>query len=434
MKSIQRAVTRTVAGTALLLGATACSDKFLEVTNPNVIDAATVDPASSASILAASAQQNFAVALGWLSSYSGWFTNEVNVSDTFPTRNEFGFRTVSDLNGSLNTDVWQPISRAAAAAKTVLDLPLPNPTTNISLARAATFRGFSILMIATDFCSGTLSSGPELTTAQLLDSASFWFTRGVEVGRANATADGVALANAALVGRARAKLQKGDNAGAAADAALVPAGFVYNIAYTDDAGNRARLSNRQYQFTFDRGSISVAPPYRTTDPRVTFRGPGVTTLNPQDAVPGGFYQQTKFNGYAASMRLASKLEADYIAAEASANVTQQTALINARRLANGLPAYAGANDAASVQTELYNQRAFEFYLEGKRLRTSVARPHRRSSSPPLASRTSSRGTRARATKPATRFHVRSVTTIRTSHRADSGGRWWSLVEGPRPER
>ncbi len=368
MKSITRAVTRTVAGTVLLVGATACSDQFLEVTNPNVIDAATVDPSSSAAILAASAQQNFAVALGWLSSYSGWFTTEANVSDTFPTRNEFGFRTVSDLNGSLNTDVWQPISRAAAAAKTVLDLDLPSPTTNISLARAATFRGYSILMIATDFCTGTLSSGPELTTAQLLDSASFWFTRGVDVGRANATADGIALSNAALGGRARAKLQKGDNAGAAADAALVPAGFVFNIAYTDDAGNRARLSNRQFQFTFDRGSISVAPPYRVaSDTRVPFRGPGVTTLNPQDQVPGGFYEQRKFSAYNAPVRLASKLEADYIAAEASGNGTAQLALINARRVAAGQPVYAGATDAASVKTELYNQRAFEFYLEGKRL-------------------------------------------------------------------
>ncbi|WP_411278666.1 hypothetical protein [Gemmatimonas sp.] len=367
MKKIQRAVTRTLAATSLVFGAAACSDQFLEVTNPNVIDAATVDPTTAGATLAASAQQNFAAALGWLSMYSGWFTTEVNVSDTFPTRNEFGFRTVSDLNGSLNTDVWAPISLAVASAKTVLDLTLPNPTTNISLARAATFRGFSILMMATDFCTGALSSGPELTTAQLLDSASFWFTRGVDVGRANATADGIALSNAALVGRARAKLQRGDNAGAAADAALVSAGFEYNMRYTDDLNSRTRLSNRLYQFSFDRGAISVAPWYRQTDPRVPFRAPGSGTAAPFDAVPGGFFQQAKFTGYASNIRLASKLEADYIAAEASGSVTPQLALINARRAANGQTAYAGATDAASVKTELFNQRALEFFLEGKRL-------------------------------------------------------------------
>ena len=366
IKKIRSAVTRTAMGTALVVAAVACSDKFVEVTNPNVIDAATVDPTSGATLLALSAQQNYATALGWLAMYGGWFTEEANVADTFPTRNEFGFRLISDLNGSLNADVWQPMSLAAASAKAVLDLTLPNPTSNINIARAATFRGFSILQLAADFCTTSLSSGPELTTAQTLDSAIFWFGKGVEVGNANGTADGKALANAALVGRARAKLQKGDKAGAAADAAAVPAGFVFNLNMTDDLTNRTRLSNRMYQFTFDRSSISVAPWYRTGDPRVPFLAPGVSKLNGQDAVPGGFYQQTKFSGYATPLRLASKLEADYIAAEAS-DATAQLALIAARRTANGLPAYAGATDAASVMAELYNQRAFEFYLEGKRL-------------------------------------------------------------------
>lgn len=366
MISIRRAVTRTTVGTALLVAAVACSDKFVAVTNPNVIDAATVDPTSGATTLAMSAQQNFATALGWLSLYGGWFTEEANVADTFPTRNEFGFRLISDLNGSLQSEVWAPISLAVASAKTVLDLTLPNPTTNINYARAATFRGFAIMQIATDFCTGSLSSGAELTTAQLLDSAIVYFTKGMDIGKANASTDGNALANAALVGRARAKLQKGDKAGASADAAAVPAAFVFNLQMTDDAGNRTRLSNRLYQYTFDRQSISVAPWYRTNDPRVPYLAPGVTKLQGQDAVPGGFYEQKKFSAYNTPLRLASKLEADYVAAEAG-DATAQLVVIAARRAANGQAAYAGASDAASVLAELYNQRAFDFFLEGRRL-------------------------------------------------------------------
>lgn len=366
MISIRSAVTRTTAGAALVVAA-ACSDSFVQVTNPDVIDAATVDPTSGATALALSAQQNFAAAVGLLATYSGWFTEEANVSDTFPTRNEFGFRLITDLNGSLNGDVWAPISLAAASAKTVIDLDLPNPTSNINYARAATFRGFAILLIASDFCTGALSSGPELTTVQLLDTAIVYFTKGVDIGKAANSADGTALANASLVGRARAKLQKGDKAGAAADAAAVPAGFNFDLRMTDDLANRGRLSNRIYQFTFDRPSISVAPFYRVNDPRVPYKGPGVTKLTGQDAVPGGFYEQTKFSGYASPMRLASKLEADYIAAEAGGDVTAQLALINARRSSAGQAAYAGATDAASVLAELMTQRAFDFYLEGKRL-------------------------------------------------------------------
>ena len=383
MITIRRAVTRTLAGTALLVAAAACSDSFVTVTNPNVIDASTVDPTSGATTLALSAQQNYATGLGWLAMYGGWFTEEANVSDTFPTRNEFGFRLISDLNGSLNGDVWAPISLAAASAKAVLDLTLPNPTTNINIARAATFRGYAIMQIATDFCTASLSSGPELTSAQALDSAIFWYTRGIDVGKANATTDGIALANAALVGRARARLQKGDKAGAAADAAAVPAGFVFNLQMTDDLTNRTRLSNRLFQFTFDRQSISVAPWYRTGDPRVTFIAPGQAGALPgQDAVPGGMHRQTKFSAYNTPLRLASKLEADYVAAEAG-DATAQLALIAARRTANGRAAYAGATDAASVLKELYDQRAFEFYLEGRRLADSRRSPASISSMTPV---------------------------------------------------
>jgi hypothetical protein len=370
MKKIVRAVSRTAAGALLAVGATACGDDFVTVTNPNVIDAATVDPLSSGNTLALSAQQNYVDMIGLLAMYGGWFSGEANVSDTFPTRNEFGIRNITDLNGSLNTDVWQPLSRAIGSAKQVLDLNLPNPTTNISVARAATFRAFAMLQMASDFCTGTFSSGPELNTNQMLDSASFWFTRAIEVGRANGSSEGVSFANASLVGRARVKLQRGDNAGAAADAAAVPAGFEYNLRFTDDLANRNRLSNDLWIFSFTRGSISVAPWYRQGDPRVPYRVQGGTppaTAAPQDAVPGGFHQQIKFPAFDSPMRLASKLEADYIAAEASGSVQTQLALINSRRAANGRPAYAGATDAASVKTELFNQRALEFYLEGKRV-------------------------------------------------------------------
>ncbi len=367
MMMIRRALMRTVIGASLLVSAAACKDSFLSVTNPNVIDAATVDPSSGAATLAASSQQNFATALGWLIMYSSWFSGEANVSDTFPTRNEFGFRTISDLNGSLNGEVWQPLSLAAASSKIVLDLNLPNPTTNVSLARAATFRGFSALHMATDFCTGTFSGGPELTTAQMLDTAIFWFSKGVDVGNTNGSTDGRNLANSALVGRARAKLQKGDKAGAKADADAVPAGFNLNLTYTDDLTNRARLSNRLWFFTFDRGSISVPTYYQVADPRVPFKAPGTHTLQPQDVVPGGYFIQQKYPAYASAVRLASKLEADYISAEASGDVTAQLALINARRTANQQTAYAGATDAASVLTELFTQRGFEFFLEGKRV-------------------------------------------------------------------
>ncbi len=365
-KIIRRAVSRTVLGSALALGAAACSDKFLEVTNPNVIDAGTVNPAATAATLANTTHQNFATELGITAMFESHFTGETYILETSSSQNEFGKREVSVDNGTL-AGRWAGLQLVAASGKILLDLALPNPTTNVNIARAAGFRGFSILYIAIDFCSGALSSGPELSTNQLLDSAIFWFSKSIDVGTANGTADGLNLARVSLVGRARAKLQRGDKAGALADANAVPTGFNYSLTYQDDLANRARLSNALWRFIIDRGTISVPPYYQTTDPRIPFLLPSQHKFTAVDQAAGPFVVQQKFPSYASPLRLASKLEAEYIAAEASGDVTQQLALINRQRqAANQLP-YAGATDAPAVLAELFFQKGFDFWLEGKRM-------------------------------------------------------------------
>jgi hypothetical protein len=364
--TFRRASTGALSAAALLLGAAGCGKDFLEVANPNFIDVNAIDPVADAATLANSVQQNFAVAYGWLNMYSSWTAGETLVAETFPTRNEFGNRLVQQSNGSLSTDVWAPLSLTTASAKIVLDLTLPSPTTNINRARAFLYRGYAFELMAETFCLGTVESGPALTTANMLDSAVANFTQAVTIGNANASNDGKQIANIALVGRARAQLQAGRKAQAIADADLVPAGFSYSLPYIDDLGNRTRLSNRLWQFTFDRGSMSVAPFFRVSDPRVPYLAPGTHALVPQDPASGPFFVQQKFPNYSSPIRLASKLEADYIKAEAG-TTADQLALINARRAANNQPAYAGATDANSVLTEFENQRGFEFYLEGKRL-------------------------------------------------------------------
>ena len=362
--TLARATRRTLAVAAVLAGTTACSD-FLNVDNPNVIDINAIDPSKDAAALANSAQQNFATAYGWLIMYSSWFTGETQVSETFPTRNEFGRRDVAESNGSLNTDVWTPLSLAAKSTKIVLDLDLPTPESNLLRGRSFLWRGYAFLFMATDFCTGTVDSGPELSPENMLDSAVANFTSAMTVLTANGTADALVLANVALVGRARAHLQAGRKTEAATDAAAVPAGFVFSMPYVDDLANRTRLSNRLWQFTLDRGSMSVSASFRA-DPRVLFLAPGQHNLTPQDASSGPFYIQQKYPAYATPIRLASKLEADYIAAEAGTSADQLT-LIAARRTAAGLPAYAGATDDASVLTELMDQKGFDFWLEGRRL-------------------------------------------------------------------
>jgi hypothetical protein len=353
-------------GVALFLAAArACSD-FLSVDNPNVIDRDNVDPVADAATLANSAQQSFAAAYGWQIMYSSWFTGEAEVSETFPTRNEFGRRAVSASNGSLNTDVWSTLTLASASTDLVLDLELPNPDTNINYARSALWRGYSFILMAENFCSGAVESGPELTTANMLDSAVVNLTRAITIGNAINSAESKKLANGALVGRARAHLQAGRKTEAAADAAAVPSGFTWSLPYVDDLANRTRLGNRLFFFTLDRGSVSVAPAFRVADPRISYKAPGEHALTPQDPSSGPYYIQAKYPAYDSEIRIASKLEADYIAAEAGTTAEQLT-LIAARRSANGQPAYNGATDAPAVLKELMWQKSLDFWLEGRRI-------------------------------------------------------------------
>lgn len=360
--------TRTLQCTMLaatLLVSSGCNN-FLSVDNPNVIDVHAIDPVKDAATLANSAQQNYAAALGWMIMYSSWFNGESIVAETFPTRNEFGRRDVSESNGSLSADVWGTLSLAAASTKILLDLNLPNPTTNLNYGRSYLWRGYSFVQMAESFCSGTVSNGPELTTAQMLDSAVANFTKAITVGNTEGSTTGKQLANTALVGRARAQLQAGRKTEAAADAATVPAGFAFTFTYVDDAANRNRLANRMWQFTLDRGSIGVSEAFRVSDPRVPYKAPGQHTLSPQDASTGEFYIQNKFPTFASPIRVASKLEADYIAAEAAGNAAQ-LAMIIARRAANEQPSYNGPTDDASVLSEFLWQKSLDFFLEGQRM-------------------------------------------------------------------
>jgi hypothetical protein len=370
MRILTKSARAVVAAGALLLAG--CGD-YLKVTNPEVIDQAVLDPVAEANLFSKSVQQNFASAYGWLIMYSSWFTGETDVSETFPTRNEFGRRAISVRNGSLDTDVWFPLSQVMAEGYRLLEASLPDPTSNIDYARVNLFMGFGYTLMAEMFCRGTVRAGPELSTAAMLDSAVAHFNLAVSRGTANGTSAGLSFARAANVGLARAYLQAGNATAAVAAANAVPAGFVFNLNYVDDLANRTRLANRLFQFVRDRGSIAVPPIWRTTDTRLPWAlGSSFSpAFSPQDAnyrndrgVP--YAVQRKYPDYNSPIRLASKLEADYIVAETQGTAAQLV-LINARRAAGGQPAYSGPTDAASVLTEFFTQRGFDFYLEGKRL-------------------------------------------------------------------
>jgi starch-binding outer membrane protein, SusD/RagB family len=363
---------------AAVVSTTAACGDLLDVRNPGIVDAATVDPVENAETFSRSALQSFARSYGDHIIYTAWFTNEMWVGDTFPTRNEFGMRMVDDRNGTYNNDVYQPLAQALAQSEAAADIA-QEANSPLDLSRARLGAGFSLVLMGEAYCQGVITGGPALSTGETLTQAVGRFDAAIDAAQGLTGAEATNYLYAAHVGAARAHLQMGNYGDAITYASPVPDDFEYALPYVDDPGSRTRLGNTV--FFYSRGgareSFVVPPHYREVgvefaggeavsegDPRITYWDTGTT---PQDATLP-FYSQLKYPSWASSIRLASGLEARYIVAEAElrqGNPTNALLLINERREAGGQGAFVGTGDA--VLAELMDQRSRDFWLEAKRM-------------------------------------------------------------------
>ena len=350
--------------TAMLVALTGCS---LDVEYPSVIDAAEFDPTQDAATVSLSAQSNLYRAIHSLVPASAYWSQEAWVGAVRQETNDIGRRVATAANPDINSTMWLPLQRAIATNEQAVEILVdgPNAAADVNLARAYMNAGFALVLMAEHFCTGAFLVGPPLTPEQVFDTAVVRFTRAVSIGAAAAAAgvaEGTKIVNASNVGLARANLGKKAYAAAATAAALVPAAFVYNVITIDDPSNRA-LGNGV--FSTDQSAIVLVPDaYRAlADPRVPWRDAG---RNAQDT-QFRYYQNLKHPAWATPIRIASGLEASYIAAEARLQTGDPSAaltLIAARRTAGAQPPFTGTGTAA-ILAELMNQRARDFWLEAK---------------------------------------------------------------------
>jgi len=362
----------------LALGLSGCDD-FFEVRNPNVIDAETVDALQDGELFARSAFQTLSQAYGTMVVYTAWFSNEAWVGDTFPTRNQFGRRTVDPTNGTHTNDVWFPLARAVAQGEQVLDLLGGAPEQELNLARGALTSGFGLVLMAEAFCEGTMAQpgnepGPLMTPTELLEAAVVRFDRVMTEASAAGGSEAASMSNAARVGKGRALLQLGRTNEAIQAVQDVAAGFVFNTAHVDDPGARGRLGNPVYFFSAggSRESFVVPPHYRAIgqnltgdpaspsgDPRIQFFDSG---RDGQDNTLR-LWSQLKYPSWAASIDLASGLEARYIEVEARNDPSEMLAFVNERRAVGGQGPYEGSD----LMGQLMDQRSRDFWLTARRM-------------------------------------------------------------------
>ncbi len=282
--------------------------------------------------------------------------------------------------------IYTPLSVARATADTAAakletwsDADVPNRQK--LLGQAATYAGYSLILLGEGMCSAALNLGPELAPADLFTEAVARFTKAIPA--ATAAGDATTL-NLARLGRARAAFDlssasttssAANLAAAAADAGPIPASFVVNT--SPDAVNARRqnvvfLHISQFAYsTVDSSFRNVPPPGATTgqDPRVV-----VIDLNRKGtATRSQLFIPAKDATVSSPVRLASYAEAQLIIAENAARTgdlnAATTAINNARSRTPGLPSYTRPTGATSadVLTQIAEERRRELFMEGHRL-------------------------------------------------------------------
>lgn len=317
---------------------------------------------------------DFANALDDAVVYEALFADELVWGGSFVNRQQIDVRAIETDNDIVAQEPWTTLQVSTRSAKNLqqdlLDGRFPEQFQNASesaeFARISLWAAYSKLYIAQLFCTAAFNnSGPELSSQEVYGQAVEDFTQALEASNAPP-----AVRNAALVGRARARLQMGNREDAAADAARVTEGFNYLVQYT---GSVDRQENDVWDFTWQQARMSVAEKFRdptiddtdTPDPRVEVFDTGETSF------AGSVLQfnPLKYSERASSIRLASWEEAQYIVALVSGG---QTAIdiMNEIRERNGIekdvPLTPDA-DEMTIRLKVVEERSRTLFLEGQRM-------------------------------------------------------------------
>jgi hypothetical protein len=355
----------------IALGATAaCSnfDRLLTVQTPSRLAESSYLVPANAALISASAVADYECALGGYAVASGMAAGELFDATQTAARWNYDRRNVEAVDAQYSTagcegiGVYTPINtarytndQAVAKLEEWTDAQVPNRQRLI--ATNAAMAGFSLILLGEGFCEGTINVGKVLTSAQLFDSAEVRFNKAITAATA---INDPTLLNLAYVGRARARINKGDRTGAAADAARVPVSFVFNA--TSDA-TVGRRNNRVFQQNNQSFSVTVGTAYRTlNDPRVSVTNQNRLAADQVNQI----WTQNKFTSLTASYPIASGVEAQLILAEARGGA-EGVALLNALRARTGvaLPALSAAEATAFTQT-VAEERRRELFLQGNR--------------------------------------------------------------------
>lgn len=218
------------------------------------------------------------------------------------------------------------------------------------------YGGYGRVLLGESFCSAAINMSTELTSTQIFEEAEQLFTEAI----AGPDDD---LATFARMGRARVRLNMGDDAGALTDASAVTEGFERISRYS-------QASSRAYNEVFNRNNRVYGVSTETRWRNATHMGvedPRVRTISTGDLGPNGLdtvWVQQKYETLDSPIPIASWEEAQLIIAEIEGGQTAVD-IINALHDRHGIPHFNSA-DPAEILAHIIEERARELFLEGQR--------------------------------------------------------------------
>jgi hypothetical protein len=366
---------------------TACKD-FLVAENPGAVQVDDVNNPAYTNLIAAGPIATFQ--FGWAENtyWNGQLADELFNRATFAEEGQIDRREMYSDMTYINAFMYAPMQRARYVAEDAaarLKILLPDTATrDLRVSRALAYAGYGYIGLAEMMCTVPIDLGAPKQPEEAFTDAIARFNEALTIGKAyKAYQQGLnpvvpanllaadSVINFALVGAARAALDKNDKAAAISFASQVPADFNFVAYYNTD--NSAQQRNRMYERIGGTATNSylLNTPFSlmSADPRIPrvagTTGRGGTPLSPPsystftNTLAGGPFSSIMW------VRVASGLEARYIVNEAQGPTAATLAFVNERRAAGLQSPVTLSGDA--LMAELRDQRSRDFYLDNHRL-------------------------------------------------------------------
>jgi starch-binding outer membrane protein, SusD/RagB family len=368
MKKSMDRLARGVTALAALAALGACKD-VLEVEFPGQIPTEQIADPTLAPVLVRSAIGDFECAYSNYSGGSAVHSDEYETANSNVPLANWGERSISadetdysigtcELNFGMNLTIHTARLQAEDAVTKLTawtDAEVPGRTS--LLAQAKTYSAYSYLLLGEGFCEVSFDGGARQPPTAALTAAESRFAEGIALAT---TANNTDMLNLARVGMARTKMDLKKWSEAATFAAQVDAGYTKNA---DRGQESARRWNKLYRLAEQTGAYTVATAYRDmNDPRVSVIDAGRGAFNAEVRL----WVTRKYSGLTSPIRLASKIEANLIQAEAliqQGQVAQGMAILNARRAEVSLAPLTAATQAAAIAAVI-DERRKELSFEG----------------------------------------------------------------------